>query len=467
MQSWALIDRRRGTGSLEAGTRLSNNSAAVASAAEHKQELTDKLLSAFAPVRRGEGVGALLLAAHVFLLLSSYYILKTVRESLILSEGGAEIKAYSSAAQATLLLLIIPSYSWLASKMKRDRLLTLVTLFFASHLGVFVALAKAGFHIGVAFFLWVGIFNLFVISQFWALANDLYDEEQGKRLLPVVGVGSSLGAWIGSVYAGRVFSTFGSSGLMLIAAGLLLGCIAIHSALNRFPHSFRKDGQAIGQKPLNKDGAFRLILNSRYLFWIAILVLVVNVVNTTGEFLLSKLVVNEADRMAVTGMISAEQKAEFIGEFYGSFFSWVNLAGMVFQLFLVSRLFKFIGVRGALFVLPSIALVAYGLVAVAPLLALVRIAKIFENGTDYSIQNTARQALFLVTSREAKYKAKAAIDSFFWRIGDVLAAALVFVGTRLQFGIRTYATFNIALAVVWIFVVLIIGHEHKKLSAAA
>ena len=436
-------------------------------AVDPKRELTDRFLSGFATVRHGEGIGALLLGGHVFLLLSAYYILKTVREGLILSEGGAEIKAYSSAVQATLLLLIIPAYGWLASKMKRDRLLILVTLFFASHLGVFVALAKAGFHIGVAFFLWVGIFNVFVISQFWALANDLYNEDQGKRLLPVVGVGSSLGAWVGSVYASRAFSTFGSSGLMLIAAGLLLGCVAIHQALNRFPQAFRKDDRAIAQKPLNKDGAFRLILNSRYLFWIAMLVLVLNVVNTTGEFLLGKLVVNEADRMTATGVISAEQKAEFIGEFYGSFFSWVNLAGMVFQLFLVSRLFKFIGVRGALFVLPSIALVGYGLVAVAPLLAFVRIAKIFENGTDYSIQNTARQALFLVTSREAKYKAKAAIDSFFWRIGDVLAAVLVFVGTRLRFGITTYATFNMALAVIWISIVLIIAHEHKKLSAVA
>jgi len=174
-------------------------------AADRKRELTDRLLSGFATVRHGEGIGALLLAGHVFLLLSAYYILKTVREGLILSEGGAEIKTYSSAAQAALLLLIIPAYGWLASKMKRDRLLILVTLFFASHLGVFVALAKSGFHIGVAFFLWVGIFNLFVISQFWALANDLYDEEQGRRLLPVIGVGSSLGAWIGAVYAGRVF----------------------------------------------------------------------------------------------------------------------------------------------------------------------------------------------------------------------------------------------------------------------
>ena len=140
----------------------------------------------------------------------------------------------------------------------------------------------------------------------------------------------------------------------------------------------------------------------------------------------------------------------------------MNLAGILLQLFVVSRLFKLIGVRGSLFVLPSIALFAYGLVAVVPLLAFVRVAKVFENGTDYSIQNTARHALFLVTSREAKYKAKAAIDSFFWRIGDVLAACLVFVGTHFHFGIKTYAGSNMALAVLWIGVVSLIASEHKS-----
>ena len=431
------------------------------------RELTNRFLSPFARVHHGEGIGALLLAGHVFLLLSAYYILKTVRESLILSEGGAEIKAYSSAAQATLLLFIIPAYGWLASKLKRDRLLTFVTLFFASHLVMFVLASRAGFHVGVVFFLWVGIFNLFVISQFWALANDLYNDEQGQRLLPIIGIGSSLGAWVGSVYAAELFPIFGKAGLMLIAVGLLIACLGIHHLVRRFPQAFRKDSEAIGQKVLSKEGGFQLIFNSRYLFWIAVLAVVLNVVNTTGEFLLSKLVVAEADRMANIGMISLEQKPVFIGQFYGSFFSWVNLAGMLLQLFVVSRLIKYIGVRGALFVLPSIALLAYGLVAIAPVLAFVRVAKVLENGTDYSIQNTTRQALFLITGREAKYKAKAAIDSFFWRIGDVLAATLVFFGTQFQFGIKTYAIFNVALAVLWIGVVSLIAFEHKKLSTAA
>jgi AAA family ATP:ADP antiporter len=145
----------------------------------------------------------------------------------------------------------------------------------------------------------------------------------------------------------------------------------------------------------------------------------------------------------------------------------VNLVGMLLQLFLVSRIFKYIGVRGALFILPAIAFASYGLVTILPLLGLVRIAKIMENGTDYSIQNTARHALFLPTSREAKYKAQAAIESFFWRAGDVLAATLVFIGAQLEFGVGTYAAVNMALALLWIAVVMVITREHKKLSPVA
>jgi len=432
-----------------------------------KRRLADRFLSLFTEVRSGEGIGALLLAANVFLLLAAYYILKTVREALILSQGGAEIKAYSSAAQAALLLLIIPAYGILASKVNRDRLITFVTVFSVSNLGIFYLMGQAGIRIGVLFFLWVGIFNVFVIAQFWALANDLYNKEQGKRLLPIVGIGSSLGAWLGSVHAAQLLPTFGVHGLMLISGGMLLLCVVVTRVVNRVPGSFSKDGQGDGEKPLGREGALRLIMNNRYLFWIAMLMLIVNVVNTTGEFILSKLVVAEADQLIATGQAAAEQKAAIIGAFYARFFSWVNLLGMLLQLFLVSRIFKYVGIRGALFILPTIAFASYGLVSLLPMLSLVRVAKVLENGTDYSIQNTARHALFLPTSREAKYKAKAAIDSFFWRAGDVVAATLVFVGTQFAFSTQHYAAVNVVGTLAWIAVVMVISREHKKLSSAS
>src|SRR6185437_12674107 len=97
-----------------------------------------------------------------------------------------------------------------------------------------------------------------------------------------------------------------------------------------------------------------------------------------------------------------------------------------------------------------------------PVLGIVRILKIFENGTDYSIQNTARQALFLPTSREAKYKAKEAVDTFFVRIGDVLLAGIVFVGTKLAFSISRFAAISVVLTLAWLLVTVAIYREHKR-----
>src|SRR3954464_15638839 len=173
----------------------------------------ERLLSPFADVRRGEAASALLLTLLMFLLLSSYYMLKTAREVFILSEGGAEVKSYSSAGQALLLLLLVPAYSAFASRVSRIHLVQWVTLFFASHLAGFLLAIAAGWHVGIAYFLWLGIFNLMVIAQFWAFATDIYTPEQGKRLFPLIGVGSSLGAWIGSVRAGQIVATLGTQRL--------------------------------------------------------------------------------------------------------------------------------------------------------------------------------------------------------------------------------------------------------------
>jgi ATP/ADP translocase len=118
----------------------------------------------------------------------------------------------------------------------------------------------------------------------------------------------------------------------------------------------------------------------------------------------------------------------------------VNLVGFVLQLFVTSRVIRRIGVRGALFVLPAIALVNYSIIFAAPVLAMVRIGKILENSTDYSIQNTLRQTLFLPTSRESKYKAKAAIDTFFTRVGDVVSAGAVALGQLTGFTIAAFAS---------------------------
>ncbi len=425
----------------------------------------DRSLSAFAPVHSGEGVSALLLAANVFLLLAAYYIFRPVRESLILTEGGAEVKSYASAGQALLLLLVIPAYGAFASRVNRIRLITWVTLFFISHLLIFSYLGSRGTPVGVAFFLWVGIFNVLVIAQFWAFANDIYTEEQGKRLFAIVGVGASLGAWVGAGVAGMLFARLGPYQLMQLSAVVLFLGIAASQIVNTRETARQASKAQTAQEPLKKDGGFAMILRSRYLSLIAVLILLLNVVNTTGEFLLGKLVVQAADAAVAAGAEADALRRTFIGEFYGNFYSWVNLLAFLFQLFLVSRIFKYVGVRGALFVLPLIAMGGYGLLLAFPLLGAVRIAKVLENSTDYSIQNTTRHALFLPTSREAKYKAKAAIDTFFWRAGDVLQAGVVYFGTNVAaWNVAGFASMNLVFVAIWLVVVAFLYREHKRMT---
>ena len=183
-------------------------SAEVSAAPADKGPL-EKLLSPIADVRRGESVNALLLTLLMFLLLAGYYMLKTAREVFILSEGGAEVKSYASAGQAILLLGLVPAYGAFASRVSRVSLVTWVSLFFVSNIVLFGLANSAGVRIGIPYFLWVGIFNVMVIAQFWAFANDIYTPEQGKRLFPLIGVGSSLGAWLGSVRAGHLMEAYG------------------------------------------------------------------------------------------------------------------------------------------------------------------------------------------------------------------------------------------------------------------
>ena len=424
----------------------------------------DRVLALGADVRAGEGTGALMLAANVFLLLAFYYLLKTVREALILSEGGAEVKSYAAGGQGLLLLGFVPAYGALASRVKRLTLIDWVTLFFASHLVIFYLLGVAGVHIGVAFFLWIGVFNLVMPAQLWAYANDVYDMETGKRLFPIVGIGASLGAWAGAALAGELFDRLGSYPILLIAAAGLPATLFLTHVIERRVRRGRA-ASATAEAPIGKAGGFRLVLSQRYLLFIALFVLVTNIVNTLGEYILGSLVTADVSARIASGAAPAGSEDMLIGAFYGRFFAWVNFLGFAFQLLLVSRLFKWLGVRGTLFVLPVIAAFTYGTTALMPVLGVITLVKMMENSTDYSINNTTRHALFLPTTREAKYKAKQAIDAFFWRAGDVLQAGVVFVGAELlALTTRGFAVFNVALVAVWIGIGIAIARQHRKIT---
>ena len=448
-----------------------------------KKSAVDRLLVLFSDVRAGEGFTALLLMINLFLLLTAYLIIKTVREALILSEGGAVVKSYAAAAQALLLLVVVPSYGYVASRVHRIKLINGVTLFFISNLVLFYLLGQLRVPLDVPFFLWVGIFNLLIVAQFWSFANDLYLEEQGKRLFPIIAFGGSFGAILGPKIAGWLFEPSGPYGLMLMTALLLGVCMVFSNRVNRRAAHERRNAQRVldPEKPLGRQGAHKLVLGQPYLLIIAAMMVVANLVNTTGEFILSQKVTEEAKRLAVVEIanpaghelseaaahaIDRKKMQHFIAGFYGDFFFSVSLVSALLQLLLVSRIIKFCGVSGSLFFLPLIALGGYAFIALTPFLTQIHFAKVIENSTDYSLQNTARQALFLPTSREVKYKAKAAIDTFFVRIGDLLSMGIVFLSVQLSLSTRALSSVNVLMIMVWLFLVFGIGRRYKILSAA-
>ena len=478
----------------------------------------DRFLRLFTDVRGGESTNVLLLTFNVFLILTAYYVLKVVREALILGGASAEVKSYTAAGQVVLLAGLVPLYGAVAARMPRRRLINWVTAFFVVCLGVFYVVAQAGmsgFSLGVAFFIWVGIFNVMMIAQFWAFANDVYTTDEGKRLFPIVGFGASAGAVVGS-YLPNVLTGIGIYQLFILSAALLIIAALITNAVDarerkrteaHLPDPFttgtmpaatgqfraatgefkvpaqeyqRESGvfQVIEpekeeppepsvEEPESEGGAFKLVFRSRYLLMIAFLILLLNWVNTNGEYILGRTVETLTEQAVAAEGGGAEEVQRRIAGFYSSFFTVVNVLGLLLQAFVVSRIIKYAGVARALLFLPVIALVGYTVIAVVPILGVIRWIKTAENSTDYSLNNTVRHALFLPTTREEKYKAKQVIDSFFWRTGDVLSAVVVAVGAQLlMLSTGQFAVVNVLLILIWLVLAVLIGRRYDGLAAA-
>lgn len=417
------------------------------------------LFRPFSKVEPSEVLGVSILTLCAFLLLTAYYLLKTVREPLILLQGGAEVKLYARAAQALIMAVFVHFYGELARHVGRLKLLGSVFLFFVSNLVVFSLLAGTPSRIALPFFLWVGVFSYTVVAQFWGLAADLCSEEQGKRLFPIIGAGSSLGAVAGARLAKELVA-LGPQLVMGVAVVILLCCAALLMVAGRRPLSERAEPErATETQPLSREGAFHLLFRDKYLLLIAGMVVFLNWVNSSGEYLLDRTLLTAAREA------HASNPQVFVGAFKADYFGWYNTVGLMLQLFGVSRILKLVGVRQSLFVLPSFALLAYGSAAFWPVLAVMRWVKIGENSVQYSLQDTTRNALFLMTSRIEKFVGKTAVDTVAVRAGSVMSAVVVYFGSRAGWTTSAFATLNVALAGAWLLFVILIGREHARRAA--
>ena len=494
----------------------------AASESHHGRSLLERLLGLFTEVKMGEGGSALLLTLNVFLLLTSYYIIKPVHDALIIAmPNGPEYKSYMGGAIAIALLLAVPAYVSFAKKLPRNRLVVGATLFFVSHILLFalgIELPGSDKWLPLVFYLWVGIFNMMVVAQFWAFANDIYTEEQGKRLFALVGIGASAGAAVGGALAkwlpirpaasleGGCNAVTKQVGLLTTTQLLILSAVLLSlcALLTQMVHVRETRPKPVVVKPQLKDtlstgdgaairkaiddakkaeqkgkaakteqqgGAFAMVYKYRYLTLLAVFSLLFTLVNTNGEYMLGKLVKGFVfDAVSQCEFPDESVKKAFIkGMFtswYGDFYFYVNIAGVALQSFAVSRLVKWGGLKLTFFVLPVIALFGAVAVLIFPLLSMLRYSKIAENSTDYSINNTVRQMLWLPTTRSMKYQAKQAVDTFFVRMGDVGSALLVFVMASLLSisDVRIFAAINAALVVVWLWLAARVLEEQKVLK---
>jgi len=216
--------------------------------------------------------------------------------------------------------------------------------------------------------------------------------------------------------------------------------------------------------------AISIVFASRFLIAVAVITLLLSWVNTNGENLLFRVVQEFLKGQALKESISdANALLAFTRDgttaFYGDFYFWVNIMALLLQAFVASRLLKYGGFGAILLTMPVIALVSYTAMAFVPVLAIVKAMKIMENSTDYSINNTARNVLWLPVSAEMKYKGKPTIDSLFVRMGDGIAALTVLIGVQiLALSTQSFFVLNVVLVFIWIALAFVVIREHRRLS---
>jgi len=448
------------------------------SATPARPALVARVLRLVTDVRDEEVPLALTLSLNVFLLLTAYYVIKPVREALILTlASGAEYKSTMSAAIALALLVAVPAYAKLVDRLPRLELVVGVTLFFASHLLFFYVASQSEAlrpSLGLVFYVWIGVFNMMVVAQLWSFANDLYEPERGKRLFPLVALGASLGAAFGSKLAGVLVEPLGVPAMLLVSAGLLVVCAGLYLQAERMasvPRALVAASASVlpARAPARAElgGAFELVFRHRYVALIALFTAVYNFANSNGEYMLGKVVKAAALAAVAAGTLAPDHVGAFIGKSYADFFLVVNVVGVLLQAFVVSRVVRYGGLGVALLVLPVIALSNGVAVLAWPLLSVIRFGKTLENATDYSLNNTVRQMLWLPLSPALKYKAKQAVDTFFVRLGDVSSALLVLVGSQVfAWSVREFALANALLSLVWLGLGAGILAEHRRLVPA-
>lgn len=414
-------------------------------------------LQRFLGVEPGELTPLVTAFCYFFCLLCSYYILRPLRDEMGL-QGGVQNLQWVFTGTFVAMLLAVPLFGWAAARYPRRRLVPLVYYFFMSHLIAFYLLFLG--HVtpawtARAFFIWVSVFNLFVVSVFWSLMADVFTNEQARRLFGIIAAGGSAGAVAGpalTVTLARVIGPTALVGLSILLLLIAIGCVHV---LIRWRHRNPRVDEAVEQAETALsggvlDGALR-VLHSRYLLGICLFIVLYTTLSTFLYFQQAHIV-----QTAFAG--AGRQTAVFAGMDLA-----VNVITLAGQIFLVSRLIRRMGVPVALAAVPLLLTAGFAALAAFPVLTVLIVVQVLRRSGEYAVTKPSREILFTVIPREDKYKSKNFIDTVVYRGGDMMSGWVYAGLSSLGLGLGSIALIAVPLSAFWAFTGISLGRRQETL----
>lgn len=394
---------------------------------------------------------------YFFSLLCAYYVLRPVRDEMGI-QGGVEDLQWVFSGTFVVMLAAVPLYGWAVARLPRRRLLPVVYLFFIANLLVFHLLMRAGLAPAAtarAFFIWVSVFNLFVVSVFWSFMADLFSNTQARRLFGFIAAGGSAGAVTGPALTAVLAPLIGPANLLLVSVaflavtllciGRLLSWSAVKSGnTTRALEAARGTGGGLW-------AGLQQVLASRYLLGICLYVLLYTTLSTFLYFEQAHIVRDAFDSPGErTRLFAAIDLA-------------ANTLTILVQVFLTTRLVRWLNVGGALALVPLG--LAAGLVALGayPGLVVLVAVQVLRRAGNYAVSRPAREMLFTVVAREERYKAKNVIDTLVYRGGDAASAWLYTGLSALGLGLGAIAFIGVPFALLWAYNGVQLGRHQERL----
>ncbi|AOF53910.1 MFS transporter [Rodentibacter caecimuris] len=380
---------------------------------------------------------------YVFTLFLAYYSLRPIRDELG-ATGGVRNLPWLFTGTLIAMLVLTPCYAYLVKCWKREKFIAIAYRFFMLNLLIFAYLMYAAngeilIWTGRIFFIWVSVFNLFVVSVFWSLMSDVFSTEQSKRLFGLLTTGATLGGMTGSAFISGLADNLSQYVFLTIA--LLLLEIAVQSAkqVSRLSspeiHRGYTERVEIGGSVLS--GLTRTF-QSPYLLGISAFILCYSMTSTVLYFQQAEIVnnhfLNRAERTA----------------FFANIDLWVNGLTLIFQLGLTGRMMKYLGILPVLAMLPLLSSVSFAMLAIYPTVAIFVIIQVTRRVSNFAFTRPAREVLFTRLNREDRYKAKNVIDTVIYRTGDQIGSWSYAGLNTLSLSLSTIAWISVPLCLLWL-----------------